>query len=142
MIAMTENGDLFDIDQAIAANSKWAWFNTWGSGFTAEDTQSPDESVRINVLKKVYLNENTITLDELPDFSTYIKEKVKGDVNADGKFSISDVVLMQKWLLVVPDAKLIDWKAGDLCEDDRLDVFDLCLMKRLLINDQFSQSAQ
>lgn len=135
MIAMTENGDLFDIDQAIAANSKWAWFNTWGSGFTAEDTQSPDESVRINVLKKVYLNENTITLDELPDFSTYIKDKVKGDVNSDGKFNISDVVLMQKWLLAVPDAKLIDWKAGDLCEDDRLDVFDLCLMKRLLIND-------
>ena len=40
---------------------------------------------------------------------------------------------MQKWLLAVPDAKLSDWKAGDLCEDDRLDVFDLCLMKEMLI---------
>lgn len=59
--------------------------------------------------------------------------KVKGDVNADGVFNISDVVIMQKWLLAVPDAKLADWKAGDLCEDDRLNVFDLCLMKRELI---------
>lgn len=58
---------------------------------------------------------------------------VKGDVNADGVFNISDVVAMQKWLLAVPDVKLADWKAGDLYEDDILDVFDLCLMKRELI---------
>ena len=29
--------------------------------------------------------------------------------------------------------KLADWKAGNLCNDDRLDVFDLCLMKRELL---------
>lgn len=58
---------------------------------------------------------------------------VAGDVNADGELSISDVVLMQRWLLAVPDIELADWKAGDLCEDDRLDVFDFCLMKRALI---------
>ena len=60
-------------------------------------------------------------------------EFVAGDVNADGQFSVTDVVLMQKWLLAVPDTKLADWKAGDLCDDDKLDVFDLCLMKRALI---------
>lgn len=63
-----------------------------------------------------------------------ISEKVIGDVNADGIFDISDVVLMQKWLLASPDAVLADWKAGDLCEDDVIDVFDLCMMKRLLVN--------
>lgn len=26
-----------------------------------------------------------------------------------------------------------NWKAADLCEDDRLDVFDLCMMKRMLV---------
>lgn len=60
-------------------------------------------------------------------------ESVAGDVNADGELSISDVVLMQRWLLAVPNVELANWKAGDLCEDDRLDVFDLCLMKRALI---------
>ncbi len=62
------------------------------------------------------------------------KNPIQGDVNNDGEFNIADVVLFQKWLLNVPDAALDDWKAADLCEDDRLDVFDLCMMKRLLLN--------
>lgn len=61
-------------------------------------------------------------------------EGVKGDVNVDGEFNVSDVVLLQKWLLAVPDTHLANWKAADLCEDNRLDVFDLCLMKRELVN--------
>ena len=56
-----------------------------------------------------------------------------GDVNADGTFSISDVVLLQKFLLSVPDTQLTNWTAADLCADGRLDIFDLCLMKRRLI---------
>lgn len=58
---------------------------------------------------------------------------LKGDVNNDGLFTIADVVLMQKWLLAKPDAILENWKAGDLCEDNIINVFDLCLMKRKLI---------
>jgi len=61
------------------------------------------------------------------------KKSVRGDVNADGDFTVADVVALQKWLLAVPDVKLADWKAGNLCEDDRLDVFDLCFMKRELL---------
>lgn len=60
--------------------------------------------------------------------------KVQGDANTDGKFDVADVILLQKWLLAVPDTKLADWKAADLCEDGRLDVFDLCMMKRMLVN--------
>ncbi len=66
--------------------------------------------------------------------ATRIPEIVTGDVNADGEFTIADVILLQKWLLAVPDTHLVDWKAGDLCEDNRLDVFDFCLMKRVLLN--------
>lgn len=59
---------------------------------------------------------------------------VEGDVNADGKFTVADVVALQKWLLGVPDAHLANWKAADLCEDNKLDVFDLSLVKRRLLN--------
>ena len=59
---------------------------------------------------------------------------IRGDVNADGEFGVADVVMMQKWLLGVPEVTLVDWKAGDICEDGRLDVFDLCLIKRELLN--------
>lgn len=61
-------------------------------------------------------------------------ENVRGDVNADGELTVADVVLLQKWLLCVPDAVLADWEAGDLRKDNRLDGFDLCLMKRMLIS--------
>ena len=56
-----------------------------------------------------------------------------GDVNDDGEFNVADAVLLQKWLLAVPDTHLADWKAADFCNDNKLDVCDLCLMKRELI---------
>ena len=62
------------------------------------------------------------------------KKAVIGDVNADGAFNVADVVLLQKWLIAVPDTELTDWKAADLYEDDRLDVFDLCMIKQILIS--------
>ncbi|MBQ8961441.1 MAG: exo-alpha-sialidase [Ruminococcus sp.] len=52
-----------------------------------------------------------------------------GDVNLDGVFNIADLVLFQKWLLAVPDTELGNWQAADLCEDERLNVFDLIRMK-------------
>lgn len=57
---------------------------------------------------------------------------VEGDVNDNGAFEIADVVLLQKWLLG-NGTELANWKAADLCEDEKLDVFDLCLMRRLLV---------
>ena len=58
---------------------------------------------------------------------------VKGDVNSDNELNIADAVLLQKWLLAFPDTNLPDWNRADLYRDGRLDVFDLCLMKRALI---------
>ena len=60
-------------------------------------------------------------------------KEIEGDVNADGALSVTDAVLLQKWLLAVPDAKLTDWKAADLCEDNIINVFDLHLLKRMLL---------
>ena len=56
-----------------------------------------------------------------------------GDVNGDGSFNIADVVVFQKWLLNPKDNPLRNFRAADLCTDDRLDVFDLCLMKKKLM---------
>lgn len=74
-------------------------------------------------------NKNTLSTNRLK----LVTEIPNGDVNADGEFTIADVVALQKWLLGVPDAKLADWKAADFCSDNRLDVFDLCIMKRELL---------
>lgn len=58
-------------------------------------------------------------------------EKIRGDVDADGKFTLADVVMMQKYILGV--GMLNDYEMGEICEDGTLDVFDLVLMKRMLL---------
>lgn len=56
-----------------------------------------------------------------------------GDVNNDGNFVVSDVVLLQKYLIDVTDISFVDWQAADFYKDGRLDVFDLVLMKKALV---------
>ena len=78
---------------------------------------------------QAYAEKHNFSFKEIEDISV----SIKGDVNGDGEFSIADVVLLQKWLLAVPETELVDWKAADLCQDDKVDVFDLCLMRKALI---------
>ena len=59
-------------------------------------------------------------------------ETLRGDVTADGKCSIADAILLQKYLLTMETA-LPDWNAGDLDENGKLNAADLTLMKRLLM---------
>ena len=72
-----------------------------------------------------YANDNGIDL---------ISEMIKGDVNADGSFNIADVVLMQKWILASSDVKLTNAKAGDILQDNILNIFDLWMMKQMILN--------
>ena len=64
-----------------------------------------------------------------------VPDVMQGDVNGDGAFTVADVVLLQKWLLAVPDAKLANWKAADLSKDNKVNVVDLGVMKRELLNE-------
>ncbi|MDE6426858.1 MAG: hypothetical protein K2K89_12110 [Ruminococcus sp.] len=56
------------------------------------------------------------------------EKSIKGDVNNDGKFNVADLVTMQKYIL--SGGNMPDWKAGDLVKDSRIDIFDLCAMRR------------
>lgn len=73
---------------------------------------------------------------EIPVIVLDEESVTKGDVNADGKFDIADVVILQKWLLGTTDAALPNWKAADFCEDEMLNAFDLCMMRRELLSDE------
>ena len=60
-------------------------------------------------------------------------EPVRGDVNGNGVWNLSDVIALQKWLLAVPDAKLEQWENGDFYADGRIDALDLCLMRQEIL---------
>ena len=56
------------------------------------------------------------------------------DLNADGSFTVTDVILLQKWLLAVPDAVIAAPEAADAYADGRIDILDLAVLKRALLN--------
>ena len=87
---------------------------------------------RVPPLTELNTDKNELGADFF-DFDSAI-----GDVNADGEFNIADLVLFQKWLLASPDAKLKNCQNVDLCNDGRLDVFDLCLMRRELVERRYN----
>ena len=78
-----------------------------------------------NIEKRAYSG-----LEEVDDTPS----ELMGDVNLDGKFNISDAVVLQHWLLTGKDENMKNWKMGDFVSDNALDVFDLLLMKRELLN--------
>lgn len=133
IIALTENGTIFDIDNVMASGAKWACFTTWNGGFITANGQFSDEHTEADIIIKNYQSEYVLTLNELPDWDNLIDEPIVGNVNADETFNVADVVMLQKWLLAIPNVTLVDWKAADMCEDNRIAVFDLCLLKRKLL---------
>lgn len=118
-----------------------AWLSKWED--TGEDIVN-SKDVTFSVYKKDFAAGETVSLGTNGQSSGCVgytvivtlqgSAAVIGDVNADGTFSIADALLLEKWLLAVPDTELADWKAGDLCEDGRLNAFDLVSMKALLVS--------
>lgn len=97
-----------------------------------------DDKGYITDWQELYRENNVVNLEQykaqmIGSYMIYNDIDASGDVNCDGDLNISDVVMFQKWLLGVPDTELVNWKAADFCKDNRLNVFDLALMKRDLI---------
>jgi len=58
---------------------------------------------------------------------------VLGDVNCDGSFRVSDVVLFQKWLINASDVALKKPETADWNADGKLNATDLSMMKQALM---------
>ena len=71
-----------------------------------------------------------ITKPVLALSSETTKSTVEGDANGDGEFTTDDVVVLQEWLQGTGELEC--WQNVDLCEDGKIDVFDLCMLKNKL----------
>ena len=114
------HGD-YTIDLSISP-SEGAKFTRWSvSG--AKIVEGDETSTSI----KIQLQSNAVVRP------VYENDVIIGDVNADGDFNVADIVMLQKWLSADRNTELVNWKAGDLCEDGVIDVFDLVAMRRELL---------
>lgn len=85
------------------------------------------------ILKKIIVAVMSTVLSATSITGMAVSADVMGDVNADGKFNVADVTLFQSWLMG-NDVNLNNYQAVDFCEDGVLDIFDLCIMKKELLN--------
>ena len=112
-------------------------------------TENP--SIVNTILAIDYLNADYFEFccDEEPEVRTYgngsidivfkTKLDVSGDVNGDSKFSVADAVILQKWLLGYRNDENFKWENADLYKDDKLDIFDLVVLRKKLI-ESFSEN--
>lgn len=72
-----------------------------------------------------------VSLGEAPEENT-----PTGNINGDNEFNVADVLLFQKYILGGSDTEISDLKNADLNSDGVSDVFDLCLMKKKLLENK------
>jgi hypothetical protein len=78
-------------------------------------------------LKKLF---NDIT-GFVPSETTTLPRLIIGDVNKDGNTDVADLVAMQQFLL--GNGQVDDLQAADMNGDKIINVFDLVLLRKLLI---------
>lgn len=61
------------------------------------------------------------------------KKYITGDINCDGEFDLSDLILFKRWLSDPTKNEIYNWEAADFCKDNKLDNADLVLMQRALV---------
>ena len=120
MVAMSENDTIPSLTNLLEAKAGWLYFCPWYMTYLTQLNNK-------DTLKELYNSDYCITLDELPDWSSYqadapvtppavttttmkqqpavttttktaSKVSLLGDVNCDGKVQISDVVLFSRYI--------------------------------------------
>jgi hypothetical protein len=71
--------------------------------------------------------------NESMDLIFRIKIEVSGDISGDSAFGVVDAIALQKWLFGAKDVEICNGAEADFDLNGKLDAFDLCIMKRKLI---------
>ena len=74
LVYMTENGCVFDPQLAVRDGAMWGMWCTWQGEFVVKNMaiiSLSEQYTEEAMLKKAYEDENVVTLEDLPDFSSY-----------------------------------------------------------------------
>ncbi|MCR4645379.1 MAG: dockerin type I repeat-containing protein [Oscillospiraceae bacterium] len=80
-----------------------------------------------------------LSIEQLPDDYVVIPPApLMGDLSGNGKNDVSDIIVLQKYVLGIGDLSNSD--LADLNGDSCVDVFDLALLKRLVLQSRYTAS--
>lgn len=81
-------------------------------------------------------NHDDVYCCNLAEIAIYGTESpfVLGDANDDGSLTIADILMVEKWLLGY--GEITNWENVNLCKDEKIDVFDFCLLKKEYIRQE------
>ena len=113
--------------QRSATMNNFLWHTYGGFDYTVFGMGSGEDFMGSVEILRDFAEKRKNWLTEQWTPSAYIE----GDVNGDGRISVADLTLMKKW--ISGGGELPCWMAGDLCPDYKLDIFDLCEMRRRLL---------
>ena len=111
-------------------------------GFTANERDLREQRYYVDSQEAWSVNESSVSSNAaLAWVVSFIQDATRpeskpGDVNNDGKFTIADAVLLQRWLLGADGIVLRDWRVADFCADNKIDMFDLIFMRQELLRDK------
>ena len=135
MVAMTENDTIPSLENLLNDKASWLYFCPWYMNYLTSEQNNPVEN-----LNEIYNSEYCITLDELPDLKSYPMadeaEKIKGDVNLDGKVDVSDVVCLGKFLTAQQTLSAAQYETASLTDDNEINVFDMIALRKLVLSEK------
>ena len=128
-----DNPHIRELAEEISSSanmSNMRWHTYGGKDFTVFGSSSGADYMGSVEILRAYIQKRKNWLTDLWLPYNYLS----GDVNGDDSLDFSDVSDLKKYILNVPKIKLKSEKAGDLTYDGSLNVFDLCKMKKELLN--------
>lgn len=83
------------------------------------------------------VSNSSLSVEANVNYNSYVSDsELPGDVNLDGEISVADIVMLQKWLVNAGD--LTCWQNADINGDEKVNVFDCCLLKRKVMENMQS----
>lgn len=71
MIALSETGSFPDVDRLVEDGAGWSWYMPWYGDYTRDSRYNP-----LDLWKKMFAHAYVITLDEMPELSTYQRQNI------------------------------------------------------------------
>lgn len=116
----------FGLISDMDADFKTNWDPT--NDYSREGLEISEDTLNLTELIPVYVDDTLVWGNE-PESDL----NIVGDVNTDKKVSLLDVLLLQKYLVGVADLNKTQLLAADLHKDEKVNIFDLMYLKRVVL---------